>query len=267
MESSPYLPGPPGSRSKLFAELIVKMGAGVTSVGATAASGEPLAGAGAGLGVDLVGKKLLQALFHRGEERAWRTVQHAAQRLKERIDDGAQLRADGFDNDDQAIQTIEAMVRAATNSTERRKESLIGGLMASAPLEEGTPTADLLRFLRLLEDLSWRQIVSLSYFMDDDRQSDRAFIAAGGSKRVRQIRPVLEAELADLMEVHGLIGFITSDGSVAKSSAITAGGPIIAASLDKVGPSGFGRTLYRLSEMEREIEAEDLDEFVRAEIL
>lgn len=103
--------------------------------------------------------------------------------------------------------------------------------------------------------------------MDEDRQSDRAFIAAGGSKGVRQIRPVLEAELADLMEVHGLIGFIVSDGSIAKSSAVTAGGPIVAASLDKVGPSGFGRTLYRLSEMEREIKAEDLDEFVRAEIL
>lgn len=175
MESSPYLPGPPGSRSKLFAELIVKMGTGVTSVGATAASGEPLAGVGAGIGVDLV--------------------------------------------------------------------------------------------LRLLEDLSWRQIVSLSYFMDDDRQSDRAFVAAGGSKGVRQVRPVLEAELADLMEVHGLIGFITSDGSVTKSSAVMAGGPIIAASLDKIGPSGFGRTLYRLSEMEREIKAEDLDEFVRTEIL
>jgi len=29
MESSPYLPGPPGSRSKLFAELIVKMGTGM----------------------------------------------------------------------------------------------------------------------------------------------------------------------------------------------------------------------------------------------
>jgi hypothetical protein len=226
-----------------------------------------MVGVGAGVSADLAGRKLLQAIFGQGEERALRTVQHAKLRLEKRIDEGAELRADGFDDRDQAVQAIEAMVRAAVNSVERRKEKLIGALMASFPLEEDMPAADLLRFLRLLEDMSWRQILSLAYFVDDSRQADRMLIAAGGSHGAHQIQPVLEAELAHLAEVHGLIGVVSNDGSVTKPYALSGGAPITAASFDKVGPSGFGRTLFRLSEMEREIGPEDLDVFVRDGVL
>ena len=265
MESSPYLPESKKSRGETLAELIVKVSAGAAGIGATAASGEPLAGVGTGVAADQAGRGLL-TFFHRGEDRAQKTIHYAAQRCAERQEAGEQRREDGF-RGAAASESVEAAIKAAANSVEQRKGRLIGALLASAEFETELVVADLLRYLHLLEDLSWRQILALAYFAEEDDQPNRVLIAAGGANGTRQIRLGFEAELAQLAEGFDLIGLADKSGGVSKPTAVYGGAPITAASLDKVEPTGLGLTLHRLAEMKREVSSDDLEAFVRGEIL
>jgi hypothetical protein len=268
MDSSRFLPGPATSRTESVAELVVKIVSGAAGAGATALAGNPLAGVGTSIAASQAGTGLLGAFLDRGDDLALLTMEHAANRFEERKKAGDTPRPDPFEGTP-AVEAVAATIKAAANTVEDRKTRLIGSLLASSQYEKDFPVGDLLHFLGLLEDLSWRQALALAYFVDESRQADRTLIAAGGSKGVRQIRPVLEAELAELAEVHGLIGVVVVDGGgrVAKPTAVYGGTPIVAANLDKVGPTGFGRTLYRLAEMNGEIGADDLDDFVQDEIL
>jgi hypothetical protein len=72
---------------------------------------------------------------------------------------------------------------------------------------------------------------------------------------------------AEMAEGHDVIGIVSSDGGIGKPSMIFAGAPITAATIDQVQPSGFGQTLHRLAEIDCEISAQDLDDFVQGEIL
>ena len=268
MDSSRFLPDLPKSTTESVGELVLKIAAGAAGVGATTLTGNPLAGVGTGVGVDKGGQGLLGFFLHRGDSLAALTMNHAAGRFEERKMAGEKPRSDGFKGKS-AIEAVAATIKAAANSVEERKARLIGSLLASSEFEDDFPIDDLLRFLGLLEALPWRQALALSYFADESRQSARTLIAAGGGEGGRQIRPVLEAEIAELAEVHGLIGVVVvgDDDGVAKPNAVYGGTPIVAANLDKVSLTGFGLTLYRLSEMEMEITAKDLDDFVSSEIL
>ncbi len=265
MESSRFVPGPKKSGAERVAELVVKIASGVAGAGATALAGDPLAGVGTSVAADQAGTGLLGTILDRGDNLALLTMEHAANRFEEREKAGDTPRPDPFEGTP-AVEAVAATIKAAANSVEARKARLIGSLLASSQYEEDFPVGDLLRFLRLLEDLSWRQVLALAYFCDKDRQADRTLIAAGGSK-VHQIRPVLETEIADLAEVHNVIGAPDNEGAIHKPTAVFGGSPITAATLDQVQPSGFGQTLHRLAEIDREIEAADLDDFVHSEIL
>lgn len=266
MEASGYLPETGKGLGRSVGEIVQKISAGVSSVAAAAASGDVLLGVPAGVAADQAGKSLLAAFFHRGADRAWKTMQHADQRIKERDSEGDERRANAFDGES-ADQTVEAAIKAAANSAECRKVHLIGSLLASAEYEAHLPVADLLRFLKLLEVLSWRQVLALAYFADKERASERGLIAAGGDEGIGQIQPGLEAELAELGRGHELIGFVEDDGGVANPSNVWDGGQITAASIDKIGLTRLGQTIYRLAEVNREVTQDDLTQFIEAEIV
>jgi hypothetical protein len=264
LESSPYLPGKPKPRGESLAELLVSFGTGAAGLGTAAASGEPLAGVGAGVAANRLGTGLLRFL-QRGDDRAQRTMQHAARRFEERHAGGEKPGPNSFQGES-ATEAVEATIKAAANSVEQRKACLIGSLLASAAYELDLPIADLLRFLKLLEALSWRQILALAYFADEARAPERVLIAAGGPEGIGQIQPGLEAELAELGRGHELIGFVGDDGGVANPSNVWNGGQITAADIDTVGLTRLGKTIFRLAEMDREIKPGDLDQFTQAEI-
>jgi hypothetical protein len=266
LEASRYLPEPEKGLGRSIGEIVQKISAGVSSVAVVAASGDVLLGVPAGIAADQVGKSLLGAVYHRGADRAWQTMQHADQRIKERDREGDERRANAIDGES-ADQTVEAAIKAAATSVERRKAHLIGSLLASAEYDADLPVADFLRFLKLLEALSWRQILALAYFADKERASERVLIAAGGDEGVGQIQPGLEAELAELGRGHELIGFVGEDGGVANPSNVWDGGQITAASIDKIGLTRLGQTLHRLAEVNREVAQKDLAQFVEAEIV
>lgn len=265
MESSPYLPAKPKPRGESLAELLVGFGTGAAGLGTVAASGEPLAGVGASVAANQFGTELLRRFLQRGEDRAQRTMQYAARRFEERQAGGERPRPDAFQGDS-ATEAVEAAIKAAANSVEQRKSCLIGSLIASAAYEDHLPDADLLRFLKLLEALSWRQILALAYFADKERTSERVLIAAGGDEGIGQIQPGLESELAELGRSHELIGFVGDDGGVANPSNVWDGGQITAASIDKIGLTRLGQTIYRLAEVNREVTQEDLAQFIASEI-
>ena len=99
MESSPYLPGKPKPRGESLGELLVGFETGAAGLGTGAASGEPLAGVGANVAANRFGTELLRRLFQRGEDRAQRTMQHAAQRFEERQAEGETPHPDAFRGD------------------------------------------------------------------------------------------------------------------------------------------------------------------------
>jgi hypothetical protein len=199
MNNSPYLPD---KKRKPFSErliqLVTQLTSGATAMGSTAATGQPLLGLGAGVGVSQIGGILGEALGRRREDRVTRTIRRAASRIEERQDAGEEVRLDPPEDEDRVLELVESALNAANNSSEQIKSDLIGSLLASAAFDKQVSSDDLQRYLKLLERLSRRQIVALAYLMDESRESNRHLLAASGEKGGAQINPTVEAEFDEL---------------------------------------------------------------------
>jgi hypothetical protein len=193
-------------------------------------------------------------------------VRRAANRIEERVDAGDEVQLGPPEDEDRALELVEAALNAANNSSEQIKADLIGSLLASAAFDKQVSSDDLLRYLKLLERLSRRQVVALAYLMDESRASNRQLLAASGEKGSAQINPTVEAEFDELGRVLGLIGFVQKDGSVANPSNVMDGGQIVAASIANISLSSRGRTLHRLAEVESIISNETITQFETKEL-
>lgn len=250
MEASDYLP----EAKRPFAERVgdrpVRLGAAAGGVGATAATGTPFAGIGVGLAIEETGQKLVDRVISRPEARAERTMRVAAERIEERKAAGEELRDDHFAEDVEAAEElIEAALRASWNALEMRKADLIGRLIASAGFDKSVSREDLLQLIRLLEAVSWRQLLAMAWIERDAWDEQRMQLGAEGSEGSRQLRPGFEAELSELADIHNLIGFAQEGGAVAKPVGTFGGGQVTASSFDRVALTGLGATLTRLSEL------------------
>jgi hypothetical protein len=264
VEGSPYLPDPGDSVGSRLVHLLNRFAAGGVGLATTASSGSPELGLGAGVATDEVGKELIRKFAARPSDRAHRAILRAQRRIEERVAAGEPWRTDGeFEggSSEDVFRIFETAVRAAMSSTEQRKADLVGSLLASAALDDSASVADILRMIRYIEDLSWRQVVALAYFADDKRAANRELLSAGGSEGTIRIRPGCEAELSELARTHELIGLRQQDDSVANPSNTMNGGQLTAASLSRVGPTGLGLTLHRLAEMGELITDDELDAF------
>jgi hypothetical protein len=266
MTDSPYLPD---KKRKPFGErliqLMTQLTGGATAMGSTAATGEPLVGLSAGVGVSQIGGLLGEALARRREDRVSRMTRRAAVRIEERQEAGEEVRLGPPEDEDRALELVEAALNAANNSSEQIKADLIGSLLASAAFDNQVSSDDLLRYLKLLERLSRRQILALAYLMDESRASNRQLLASG-EKGGAQINPTVEAEFDELGRVLGLIGFVQKDGSVANPSNVMDGGQIVAASIADIGLTSRGKTLHRLAEVESIISSEAIAHFETSEL-
>jgi hypothetical protein len=267
MESSEYLPEPAKPFSQRVAEVASKAGSAAAGTGAGLLTGNPFVGIAAGLSAEQVGKGLTDRLLQRPEERGARTMRVARERIAERQESGEELRSDNFVTDEEgAEELIEAALRASWSAVEQRKSDLIGRTIASASFDAAISQADLMQCLRLLEALSWRQVLALAWIANDDWNEQRQLLGAEGSEGSRQLRPGFEAELNDLADTHGLIGFAQEGGAVVKPVGTLNGGGVTASSFARVTETGLGATLLRLSETSLVIDAAEIAAFVEHEI-
>lgn len=267
MEASDYLPEPPKPFAERVADRLTHLGAAAGGVGATAATGTPFAGIGAGLAIEEAGKKLVDRVLSRPEARGERTMRVAAGRIEERRAAGEHLRDDEFAEDvEGAEELIEAALRASWNAIEMRKADLIGRLIASAGFDRGVSVADLLQLIRLLEAVSWRQLMAMAWIEREAWRERRMQLGAEGSEGSRQLRPGSEAELSELADIHNLIGFAQEGGTVSKPVGTLGGGHVTASSFDRVALSGLGATLARLCELGLVVSDDEVTHFVERDI-
>jgi len=263
MEGSDYLPEAKQPFGERVGAYLVRLAAGAGGVGATAATGTPFAGVGAGLAIAETGQALVGKVIKRPEARAERTMRIAAERIGERKAAGEGLRDDHFAADPEAAEElIEAALRAGWNALEMRKADLIGRLIASSAFDRSVSREDLLQLIKLLEAISWRQILAIAWIGREAWDEQRSLLGAEGSEGSRQLRPGLEAELSELADIHNLIGFKQKDGAVAKPVGTLGGGNVTASSLDRVALTGLGATLARLGEFVQVITDAEVQEFV-----
>jgi hypothetical protein len=267
MSDSPYLPDRARKPfSETLVELVTQLTGGAAAVGSTAATGEPLVGVGAGVGVSQLGGLLGEALTRRRDDRVHRTIRQAATRIEERQASGEKVRLGPPEDEDRALELIEAALNAANNSSEQIKADLIGSLLASAAFDSQVSSDDLVRYLKLLERLSRRQVVALAYLEDGGRASNRQLLAASGEKGGAQINPTVEAELDELGRVLGLVGFVQKDGGVANPSNVMNGGQIVAANIANIALTSRGKTLHRLAEVGTIVGDESVGDFESNEL-
>lgn len=105
----------------------------------------------------------------REELRIGTAITHAAERVRERLEAGEEVRNDGFFGRNpagrsEADEIVEGVLLAAQRSYEERKVPYHGRLLAGISFDEGVGRAEANHLLQLLEDLSYQQFVLLQLF-------------------------------------------------------------------------------------------------------
>lgn len=101
---------------------------------------------------------------------------------------------------------FEAVVAAVAQSFEKRKGEAVANLYASICADPEVSIADALHYLRRLRDASWRQLVAVRFFEDEDRQKERELIEVATREGDATIHPTLGDELPELAPSLGFTG-------------------------------------------------------------
>ena len=143
---------------------------------------------------------LTRHLTHREERRLVQLTESTALQILQRIAAGSEPRTDV--DPEEAKSLVEGILLQARNSYEEKKVPLLANLLATAPFP-GTPVANLIAPLALIERLSYRQICLLALIPGYD-PNDYPPLTDGTLGDVQAAHPVgefAEGVLADLTEL------------------------------------------------------------------
>jgi hypothetical protein len=200
-------------------------------------------------------------LAPRQEKRIARAYAAAAEGIRAQLEQGAEVRSDGFFDptepgaESPADELLEGVLRTAADEWEQRKVTYIGRIFATLSFDASISAADASYLLKLAERLTYQQVVLLAFWkaaQDEERPYNQEVMSA--SLRIAEGRnrptPTILAEMNDLA-TRGLLGVINSDGQLVRvgetigglSGFQTYGGGI---QLTAVQLTEMGNTLFRL---------------------
>jgi hypothetical protein len=221
---------------------------GVAIVGGTAAVGAglaltPFAGPPVAIGVTAALRRVAIDLTQR--VLTWRQAQRIeiawdamGERGQSLVEAGHRLRTDNFftsegDWPSPGEELLEGTLLHAANQYEERKVAWLGRLYAGFAFTPDLTAADANYFLKIVELLSYRQLVLLAIFGGDEHRHALTAIAAERSAGRRTAEPGVIAEVDGLANA-GLLG-IRQDGRWAGRAA--------------ANPTELGRRLYALMDL------------------
>lgn len=229
---------------------------------------------------ELVGRTLLLAgqavekrmLEPRRQKRLGEALSSAADRCRERLDQGESVRSDGFfdprmvDGEIPAEEIAEGVLQTAADQWERRKVPYIGRLFANVAFNSDVSPSEASYLVRLTDRLSYRQFCLLALWtaaseVGSDYERRVIRLSAEGLKLDDVVRPsFLIDEMNDLGEV-GLLGVTNSDGVVVPPGS-TVGGLGVSFrtfDLETIHLTRAGEMLYGLLDLKL-IPAADVEE-------
>jgi hypothetical protein len=169
--------------------------------------------------------------------------------INARLKAGEVLREDGFfkpesPEESDAGELLEGTLLQAANSYEERKVPYLANFYAALPFREDVSTGRAAFFLRLIERLTYGQIVMLALFGGrEEQQLIYRLPKLLASDEPND--PMRLYELDDLASM-GLVGYRAKGGDVVPFSATLGGGNSAAIKVSKVFPSEQGLLLYEL---------------------
>ena len=258
---------PQKRKEKLAVDDLIKTGAEIAGSAAGATIGFFTAGpAGAALG-GATGPLLAYTFSHLGAEmrrrqlgpreelRIGATFAFAAERIKQKLANGEQVRQDGFfqkqpDQRAGAEEILEGALLAARQEYEEKKIRFYGNLIANICFhpEIDRATANLL--ISLGQHLSYRQMALLALFAQKER-----FGLRDDDYRNESITD--PAKIGLLQEIYDLFSKNMLNAQGSKSPTLIGG--ILAVHPAKMNVQGMGYTLYNLMEL-HELNTQDLSQ-------
>jgi hypothetical protein len=212
-----------------------------------------------------IGEALVGFLAGREERRIARTLGRVNQEVVRRVDAGEVVKEEIADPQGEgSAEIFESVVEAAARSIEERKCDVIANLYVSIAFDRSVSIDDALLYLRRVRASSWRQLVALRYFEDEDRRAEREMIGMAGAEGDARIHPVLGIELSELAG-RGLefIGIGQEGGAVADPASTFGGGTITSRSVSRIRATGLGETVSRLGKIAEVVTEAELDEIAR----
>ncbi len=126
----------------------------------------------------IAGEIRQRILGHREEVRIGATLTYAVQKIKEKIDDGQQIRQDGFFDYDQsdrppAEEIIEGILIAAQKEHQEKKLKFYGYLLANLAFDQKFDKEQANHLLKVAEQLTYRQFCLLAIFAKKEQYNLR----------------------------------------------------------------------------------------------
>lgn len=225
----------------------------------------PEAGAAVGQGLIEATDLAAAALAAQGDRRANKMLREADELISERLASGERLRADGLmsADDESSIALLEGALRSVEADVESRKVRIVAHLYCSFAFDEEISLSDCLHYLQLVSDLSWRQILALAYFADEDTVDERKTSAVIAPHADDSLAPAVAAEVSELARRYELIGLADDGGNVANPTNTWGTGAIDRDNLHKVRPTRLGEALHELGGLDSIVSGDDLDSMSR----
>ena len=261
MSAKDSQPGDLGSAGRSLARI-----AGATAGGFVGVLLGPEAGAAAGQALVESVDRFGNFLTARAQQRLESVSELTRAELERRLAGGDSLRADGLlgdtdAGDEASADILQGILRAAIDAQEARKCEVIANLGASIAVDTSISYGDALRLLRLVRDLSWRQLVALAYFEDEARETERVQLGARGEEGDFRLPHVLQAELSEMARTLELIGVVGTKGEVSNPSNTWGGGDLAAADLQRISTTELGNALAGATRLSSVVKLTDLDGF------
>ena len=241
--------------------------AGALAGGAVGSLGGPaglVGGAVAGVAVTrvvkCVGAELYARVFGpRQRDRAGAALYLAVERIRERSREGESPREDGFFEPEDfersaGEELLEGVLLQAANAYQERKVPYLSSFYASIALRSDISPAYAHILLRLVERLTYRQLVALAFFVENAGSDELAQLQ--GRREVEGRWPFADGlgrELEDLGGGDlGLLGIAQADGTVIRADRTWGHNDFEQQhELGNVAPTPLGRDVYELMELAR----------------
>lgn len=208
-----------------------------------------------------IGERLVGFVESRAQQRVAKTLKSTSEQIADRLAHGAEVRNEISDlESDDARSLFESVVEAAAESSEEKKCKLIANFYANVALDPNVSVDDALLYLRRIRAASWRQLVALRYFEDEERTVEREVIATEGLEGAVVIHPALGIELSELAG-RGLefVGIVQSGGAVADPASTPGGGTITSRSAVGIRATELGETVSRLGRLAEIVSTAEFD--------
>jgi hypothetical protein len=201
-------------------------------------------------------------LASRERRRVSQAAAAAAGAIAEYRSHGGSVRTDGFfgetgdETESPADELLEGVLRTAAEEWEGRKVPYYGRLFAGVSFDSSVAPAEASYLLRLADRLTYRQVELLAFWERIGNPERRFGQAAVVDLTIHAGEPGQtpgESVVAEMDELGAanLLGVSTNSG-VARAGALwTSSGGFAGVEANKVRPTGLGRTLHRLMELDR----------------